>query len=299
MLKKILPIVIVILLFLTQCQQPLEGLDLLFPTSKVLQGWKWEGTPDHYNPDNLYELINGEAELYHAYGFQELAIITYYAGSPEDSFFTASIYDMGSHENAFGVYSSYRYPGYDFDTIGVEGMISDYGVKFYKGNYFVDISFGDVIASVQHTGLLAATQIAENISGPAEAPGVIQMLPTEGQVAQSLRYAASEMLNQSFLPAGVEAQYVLDGEEMIGFVILFESAEQAVSGFEQLKKFYSDLGSKTEQMKKSEYSSFSVKTKYQGSLIAIQKDGYIVGARELQNLKQGNTLIEMILTELE
>lgn len=281
------------------CRPPLQGLDLLFPESGFVAGWKWDGNPEHYAPENLYELINGEAELYHEYGFQELAVLTYYAVSPEDSFFTVSVYDMGTPENAFGVYSSYRYPGYDFHPIGAEAMVSDFGVKFYKSRYFVNIDFGDADASIQTAGLDAARRIAGNIEGPAEPPGIIHLLPSSNQVGHSLRYAADEMLNQSFLPGGVEAQYDLDGQKGLGFVIQFEDSARAASGLERLEAFYTESGLKTESEAIAGHPGFTVETKYQGTLTAVQKNRRIVGAREFPRSSQSKKMVAAILAGLE
>lgn len=299
MFKCRLFIVCIAISLLIQCQPPLEGLDLLFPKPNFRKGWKWEKAPDHYIPENLYELINGEAELYHAYGFQELAVLTCYKASLEDSFFTAHIYDMGTPENAFGVYSSYRHPGYKFEIIGAEAMLSNFGVKFYKGPYFVDISYSDTAQSIQQAGLICARRIAENIPGPAEPPGVVRLLPSKGQVDKSLRYVAGQMLNQSFLSAGVEASYNWDEGQATGFVIFFDDPEKALSGFSRLKQFYNDAGLETEKLKGPEDSSFAVKTKYQGWLIAVQSNAYIVGARELQSVKKGFSLVQEILSGLD
>ena len=82
MLKRKFPVLFIAFLFFSNCQSPLEGLDLLFPAKDFQTNWKWDGRPVHYIPVNLYELINGEAELSHAYGFQELSVLSYYNKSP-------------------------------------------------------------------------------------------------------------------------------------------------------------------------------------------------------------------------
>jgi hypothetical protein len=51
-------------------QQPAN----LFP---VLAGWTQQNAIQKYNPDNLYEYINGAADLYLTYDFQELQVAEY------------------------------------------------------------------------------------------------------------------------------------------------------------------------------------------------------------------------------
>src|SRR4030042_4975524 len=97
-----------VLLLACVCDPGLKGLDQLFPGPGFEKGWSWQGVPRHFTVQNLYEYIDGEAELYYAYGFRELATLTYFWKNPEDTFFTVNVYDMGDSLNAFGIYSNYR-----------------------------------------------------------------------------------------------------------------------------------------------------------------------------------------------
>ncbi|HEX9933932.1 MAG TPA: DUF6599 family protein, partial [bacterium] len=101
-----------------------DNLDALFPQKELEPGWMPQGQPVHYMPDNLYEYIDGEAELYLSYGFKELAALVYYAGSPEDTFVTVDVYDMDKPLDAFGLYSNLRFPDYTYETMGTEGFSS-------------------------------------------------------------------------------------------------------------------------------------------------------------------------------
>ena len=57
------------LILLIACEVPRKGLDQIFPGAGFEKGWSWHGSPKHYFPENLYDYINGEAELYLSYGF--------------------------------------------------------------------------------------------------------------------------------------------------------------------------------------------------------------------------------------
>ena len=99
-------------------------LEQMLPEADKFENWTLEFGIEHYTPDNLYEYINGEAELYNDYGFAEMITAYYTQSDGGDAAIAVDIYDMGAPLSAFGIYSSYRRPGLDFDMIGTEAIVS-------------------------------------------------------------------------------------------------------------------------------------------------------------------------------
>ena len=60
-----------------------------------------------YGADNLYDFINGGAEVYVEYGFAQVITQEYVKGDDSIIF---TIYEMGSPEAAFGIFSYNRTP---------------------------------------------------------------------------------------------------------------------------------------------------------------------------------------------
>ena len=68
-----------------------------------------EMTPlESFTSETLYEKINGQADLYLAYGFLKLESQRYVHTDNQDMWFEVFKYEMGTTENAFSVYS-YQY----------------------------------------------------------------------------------------------------------------------------------------------------------------------------------------------
>src|SRR4051794_27389697 len=67
------------------------------------------GQPSLYKPDNLYEYIDGGADVYLLYDFQQLLHQELKDGGAE---LTADIYEMRTPEDAFGIYAAERSPSY-------------------------------------------------------------------------------------------------------------------------------------------------------------------------------------------
>jgi len=282
-----------VVLFLS-CEKPHTGLDQFFPGPGFEKGWSWFKIPVHYNPDNLYEYIDGEAELYLSYGFKELATLTYFWGSVDDTSFVVDIYDMGTPLSAFGLYSNYRYPDYHYEKIGTEAIVSDFGIKFYQGKYVVELKAGAVSSKIKKAMWTVAQKVSERIKEPAKLPSILNFLPHKNQIDKTLRYISTNMLNHSFLPGGLEARYRIKGKEATGFIVFFESPGTAKTGFGKLRDFFKKSGDAIFHSNRLGKNNFGVKTPYHGYFLASLKGRFIVGAEDSSSPGTGVELILQI-----
>ena len=86
----------------------------------------------------LYGFMNGGADLYYEYGFQEL-ISREIAYKGED--FTVDTYTMDTPLNAFGIYSILTYKCIRADSLGCFDCLSKYQLQAVDGNAYVSIVF--------------------------------------------------------------------------------------------------------------------------------------------------------------
>jgi hypothetical protein len=284
---------LVSVLCLASCGLHRRSVERLFPSPGFEKGWKWDGRPRHFTPENLYEAIDGEADLYISYGFRELGTLLYYWGSPSDTFFVVDIYDMGSPLNAFGVYSNLRHPEYQFESIGDEGFVHDYGMKFYKDRFLVDVKLGEFSEKCRRAALIVAKETARRIRSSGRAPGLLRLLPEENRVPHSLRYVRREMLNQGFLPGGLEARYSRNGTEVTCFVVIFDSAAAARQGFAEFRTFQSVSG-RPFPVRLPGQDGLGSATAYHGVLLAFLQDSLIAGVQDLPDAESGRPWIEAL-----
>ena len=90
-------------------------------------GWAMEGRVATYTPENLYQYINGEAEIYLPYGFKKAACVRYIkastpSGRPQEKGMGVNIFEMGSPLDAFGIYSNFRSSTLPPLKVGAEGF---------------------------------------------------------------------------------------------------------------------------------------------------------------------------------
>jgi len=150
----------------------------------------WHNLPDRaqvYNPESLYDYIDGGAELYLSYDFRRV-IHREYAREGEEagSEILVDVFDMGSSQNAFGVFSQSR------ETIESEfGQGSQYTaglMLFWKDRYYVSIMASPETDAAKRLVYELAGRIDEAIGTGGPLPAIVGVLPPDGLVEESIRY---------------------------------------------------------------------------------------------------------------
>ncbi len=111
----------------------------LLPHDPGITGWQLAGDSYHYLPGNLYNYINGAADLFISYGFVKLVGAEYTPGSDRKDYLIADIYDMGNKLNAFGVFQSKRNPESSLLKIGTGAYGDEKYIFFYKDRFYAEI----------------------------------------------------------------------------------------------------------------------------------------------------------------
>ncbi len=84
------------------------ALDLgVFPASTVSDGWADSSRVEEFDSDTLANKINGQETQYKAYGFQRLHFVGL-SNAAEKLEMNIELYDMGSFQNALGVFAAQR-----------------------------------------------------------------------------------------------------------------------------------------------------------------------------------------------
>ncbi|NWF92624.1 MAG: hypothetical protein HXY46_06880 [Syntrophaceae bacterium] len=149
-----------------------------------MEGYKSDGKDQLYDRQTTFRYMDGAAELYRSYGFKLLMVRRYIKADHPS--IVVELFDMGSSEDAFGIFS------YETgeEEVGV-GQGSDYGgglLRFWKGNYFVNVFAERETASTKKDILGIGHAIAKNIKKEGKKPELLQFLPGEGLSERSLRY---------------------------------------------------------------------------------------------------------------
>ncbi len=150
----------------------------------TIAGWEKADSPDLYTPKNLSTYIDGGAELFLSYGFQNALSLKYH--DPADNEINVDIFDMGSAPDAFGVFAHSR------ETIDNRfGQGCEYAaglLTFWKDRYYVSILAYPETAEKRDVVFKLGRAIAGEIESDGPLPPIISLLPTENLLPETVRY---------------------------------------------------------------------------------------------------------------
>ena len=197
------------------------GNSFAFP---AVNGWSLSGQPQVFSPDTLYEYIDGGADLYLKYEFQELQVAEY---RKDKASVTVEVYRHRDARQAFGIYSQERLPSADFVALGTQGYYESTVLNFLQDRYYVKMSSENTGAEDQEVLLAFGRQVSRELGGTASFPGALSALPSEGRKRNSEKFVARDFLGYSFLHSGFAAEYEASGKKFQLFLIEGESPADA------------------------------------------------------------------------
>ena len=191
-----------------------EGKIIAFPE---MTGWRQDGKPQVFSPRTLYEYINGAADLYLTYEFQDLSVAEY-KGEGKAAV-TVEVYRHGSPTQAFGIYSQERLANARFLDIGAQGYQEPNVLNFVAGPYYVKISGYTTGTEDERTLLAYGRKMEEILGGKSSLPAILSSFPREGMKKNTEKFISKNFLGYSYLHSGFTADYEVDGKKFKIFVI--------------------------------------------------------------------------------
>lgn len=199
----------------------MEKMEKILP--KTFRGWDLSGDSERYFPKNLFDYIDGGAELYLSFGFKRLYVFRFHRDSAPP--FEVNLFDMGSSEDAFGVF---RHDMEDED-VGI-GQGSEYGgswLRFWKGKYYVYIYAEGDDPSTQQNLLALGREIADRIETPGKKPWLVYKIPKQEVIPKSLRFFHNHMcLNYYYYLASENILHL--SEKTSGIFIKYKAGDYKV-----------------------------------------------------------------------
>jgi hypothetical protein len=159
-----------------------SDLAKLFPDN--LEGWKVTEKDNIYTQKNLYNYIDGGAELYLSYGFKKLISRIFTAPGQPD--ILLDLFNMGTSKNAYGVFSHSRET--EDRTFGQGSQYTPGLLLFWKGRYFVSLFASPETEKSKKAVFSLARHIEAGIETEGPLPEILSLLPQESLVKESIRY---------------------------------------------------------------------------------------------------------------
>ncbi|MDI6783602.1 MAG: hypothetical protein QME64_05835 [bacterium] len=209
---------------------------------KRMSGWKSNGPDKFYDRKTIFDYMDGTGELYLSYPFQLLLVRQYISKSPREPVITVELYDMGSSEDAFGIFSFERFD----DPVGI-GQDSEYGsglLRFWKDKYLVTIYSEQETVQTKRAILSLGRTISKTIPTIGKEPELVSFLPREGLNEKSIRYfhlhsglnhhyyiAEQNILNLNQYTNGIIAKYQVENDKPYVIIIQYSAQTTAVQAF--------------------------------------------------------------------
>jgi len=191
-----------------------EAKDFKFPE---IAGWKQTGEVETFIPKSLYEYINGAADLYLMYDFEELKVAEYQ--NDKKASVTIDVYRHKTPIHAFGIYSQERLPNANYIDIGAQGYVESNVLNFLAGPYYVKIGSYNTGAEDQEVLLTFAKKVMDHLGEKGTLPPLLGAFPAEGKVKNSEKFIAKNFLGYSFLHSSFTADYEIAGKKFKLFII--------------------------------------------------------------------------------
>jgi hypothetical protein len=200
-----------------------------------------------YTPENLYDYIDGGAELYLSYGFRKVLSKTYIADNQPN--ITVDIFDMNTPGDAYGVFMNSA-EGVS-DLVGQGTQYNQGFMLFWMDHYFISIMAWPETPESKDAIMKIARIIEKGIGKTGDLPRVLDYLPEEGLDPLSIRYFHHyAWMNTHYYIAGENILLIGDdtgavlarygGKEHPGVLLVIEypSGEKATEASESFIRNY-------------------------------------------------------------
>lgn len=252
-----------------------SSLQALLPQ---LDSWRYAESPQHYLPETLFEYINGAAESYLSYDFQELAVAQYKKEDSEASL-TLEIYDMGKEKNAFGIYSAERYPESEYLAVGNQGYREEGTLNFIIADMYIKLLCFDCGENEQATLKLFAQDIEKRIKEKGALPPLLKLFPKSGLVAYSEKFILHNFLGFGFLHDGYLANYK-DGQEDFDLFLIEGTGEKEAE--DMFSQYLTNQAGKSQPAEKISLG-YHIKDRYAQNIYLARVKNYIFGVMRIQD----------------
>ena len=156
--------------------------EMLLPKDGEVVGWVRSHKPTTYDSDTLYKdrFVPDDRypQIYYDYGFQRQAEVEYQ--SPKFGsvpYILLEIFDMGTPENAFGIFSINSYPQPKYEWVGGKALVSGKNLWFWKGKYFIQIEGYAIATGIRKAMIELGRVTAKRIEDPPQKIPILELLP--------------------------------------------------------------------------------------------------------------------------
>jgi len=214
-----------------------------------LPGWRAPENVRVFSATNLWEKIDGRADLYLTYNVAGLTFGTYRSesGAGLDVYW----YDMTAVDNAFGIFQAELGEHGEPVAIGRAGYRVGAGVFFWKGAHYVRVEAAEESEEIAAASEAVAKAIAERVPDDGARLWADALLPEEDRRPDSFEYHGQSAFGLDFLAQVFAAEYEPSttgaegssaGKTYTVFIHRAPNPDRAKETFRAYIQFFEDYG---------------------------------------------------------
>ncbi|MCP4599361.1 MAG: hypothetical protein GY847_02300 [Proteobacteria bacterium] len=202
---------------------------------KEIQDFKIASNPRYFGPNNLFDLINGGAEIYAEYGLKKMVTADFSSKKHPKKTVTVEIYDQGTALGAFGRMARFLSGRTDPSDAGKglpadlidRGLFGGTDTVFYKDNYLIHIVWLDespeatLESMTKEAGSVLpafANAVASKIESNPPLPVELDRFPKENRIARTDAWEPGDLVGITGLGPGFSSRYREGEKDWILFV---------------------------------------------------------------------------------
>lgn len=234
-------VVLSFFMILACVQNDKSGLEEFVLSESDLQGVEVVGESHSYAGNELFDYINGGAEIYYEYGFDRANVQTYLILQKKVA---VEIFRMTLPTNAYGIYT-FSNRG-EYRRVGQDGSYEKGILTFWKGNYFVRVLSNDTDS--EELLMSIGRSIALKIIQTGQKPDLLSYCPIirnpndslvyfKGMIALNNSYFLSHLnvLNMGGDVEGMIFDYPQGGKSCKAIILRYQNDSKADEAFETFR----------------------------------------------------------------
>ena len=234
---------LVVAIVLLGCGARAISLPAVFPDADAVPAWTPDAEVQIFDRETIYHLVDGQADVFFAYGFQQVAVQRY--ENAEGIALDTYVWQLATPYDAYGLFTTDA-GGVPVD-VGSEGDLEPgRRLVFWQDRYTGWVRARPGLDDAEL--LRFARLLCEALPAGGERPALMDRLPDEGMVERSAVFFHEEISIQDRLWLGGEnllalspetdcalAQYEIGGRTAQLLLVRYPSAGMAADGLTALK----------------------------------------------------------------
>jgi hypothetical protein len=257
------------------------------PDCAAVPGWTQQGEARSYDPETLFDYMDGNSEGYFAYGFTLMKGVTCVNAAGDQLVIDVS--EMGDPDRAWGFFVTNRDQRSPVERIGSAGQVLPRRATFAKGRHYAEIAASP---DKDHRGPLRAfvNALEAAIPGEGRVPDAVAWFPADGLAPDSVRLVPESVLGLRALKSGYVGQYAVGR----ALVVPEATPDAAAATMAKLKARFAGA----QPVAGLGDEAFAARDAYLGGLLLFRKGARVAGVANVAADADATALARALLARL-